>query len=67
MNIFYLDKNPKASAEMHVDKHVSKMLVEYAQLMSTSHRVCDGTKIQKLNTRNQRMETRVTMKPGYKG
>jgi RNase P subunit RPR2 len=57
LNIFYLDKNPKASAEMHVDKHVSKMLVEYAQLMSTSHRVCDGTKIQKLNKIGRKMTT----------
>ncbi|MBC8429146.1 MAG: hypothetical protein H8D95_01020 [Candidatus Endolissoclinum sp.] len=43
MNIFYLDSNAKTSAEMHLDKHVSKMLVEYAQLMSTAHRVLDGT------------------------
>ena len=42
MNIFYLDSNAKTSAEMHLDKHCSKMLVEYAQLMSTAHRVCDG-------------------------
>jgi len=28
---------------MHLDKHCSKMLVEYAQLMSTAHRVIDGT------------------------
>jgi len=43
MNIFYLDSDPKTCAEMHLDKHCSKMLVEYAQLMSTAHRVCDGT------------------------
>ena len=42
---------------MHVDKHVSKMLVEYAQLMSTAHRVCDGTKIQKLNKIGRKMTT----------
>ena len=42
MNIFYLDSNPKTCAEMHHDKHCSKMLVEYAQLMSTAHRVLDG-------------------------
>ena len=28
---------------MHCDKHVCKMLIEYAQLMSTAHRVIDGT------------------------
>ena len=43
MNVFYLDSDPKTCAEMHLDKHCSKMLVQYAQLMSTAHRVCDGT------------------------
>ncbi len=43
MNIFYLSKNPKECAEMHLDKHVVKMIIEYAQLMSTAHRVLDGT------------------------
>lgn len=42
MNIFYLDKNPKLCAEYHCDKHVVKMIVEYAQLMSTAHRLIDG-------------------------
>jgi hypothetical protein len=42
MNIFYLDKNPKKCAEMHVDKHCVKMILEYAQLLSTAHRVLDG-------------------------
>ena len=42
MNIFYLDRDPKTCAEMHLDKHVVKMIIEYAQLMSTAHRVLDG-------------------------
>ena len=42
MNIFYVDKDPKVCAEMHCDKHVVKMIVEYAQLLSTAHRVLDG-------------------------
>ena len=42
MNIFYLDPNPQTCAEMHCDKHVVKMIIEYAQLMSTAHRVLDG-------------------------
>ena len=42
MNIFYSDRDPKQCAEWHIDKHVSKMLIEYAQLMSTAHRVLDG-------------------------
>ena len=44
MNIFYLDKDTKTCAEMHVDKHVVKMIVEYAQLLSTAHRMLDGVK-----------------------
>jgi hypothetical protein len=43
MNIFYLDNDPVACAEMHVDKHAVKMILEYAQLLSTAHRVLDGT------------------------
>ena len=43
MNIFYLDKDPTVCAEMHVDKHCVKMILEYAQLLSTTHRVLDGT------------------------
>ena len=42
MNIFYLDKHPKTCAQYHVDKHVVKMIIEYAQLLSTAHRVIDG-------------------------
>lgn len=42
MNIFYLDESPKTCAQQHVDKHVVKMIIEYAQLMSTAHRMLDG-------------------------
>ena len=42
MNVFYLDKNPQSAAAMHCDKHVVKMILEYAQLLSTAHRVLDG-------------------------
>jgi hypothetical protein len=43
VNIFYLDKDPKTCAEMHNDKHCVKMILEYAQLLSTAHRYLDGT------------------------
>jgi len=43
VNIFYLDPDPVKCAEMHVDRHVCKMVIEYAQLLSTTHRVLDGT------------------------
>jgi hypothetical protein len=42
MNIFYLDKNQINCAQMHNDKHCIKMILEYAQLLSTAHRVLDG-------------------------
>ena len=42
MNIFYLDNDPVKCAEMHNDKHCIKMILEYAQLLSTAHRVLDG-------------------------
>ena len=42
MNVFYLDSDPKVCAEQHCDKHVVKMILEYAQLLSTAHRVLDG-------------------------
>jgi len=40
MNIFVLDKDPMISASYHNDKHVVKMIVESAQMLSTAHRVC---------------------------
>lgn len=42
MNIFALDDNPKLAAQAHLDKHIVKMIIEYAQLLSTAHRVIDG-------------------------
>tara|TARA_B110000914_G_scaffold40344_1_gene33753 strand:- start:204 stop:749 length:546 start_codon:yes stop_codon:yes gene_type:complete len=56
MNIFYLDSNPKVCAEMHVDKHCSKMLIEYAQLMSTAHRVLDGNEYYDKNKIGRRIK-----------
>jgi hypothetical protein len=43
MNIFVLDENPEAAAEYQCDSHVVKMIVESAQILSTAHRVLDGT------------------------
>jgi hypothetical protein len=42
MNIFYLNLNPHICAKEHCDKHTIKMILEYAQLLSTAHRVLDG-------------------------
>ncbi len=35
MNIFVLDENPVKAAQMHCDKHVVKMVLETAQILST--------------------------------
>ena len=42
MNIFILDNDPKEAAKMHCNKHVSKMIVESGQMLSTVHRILDG-------------------------
>jgi hypothetical protein len=42
MNIFTLSDNPIDAAIQHNDKHVVKMILEYAQLLSTAHRLIDG-------------------------
>lgn len=42
MNIFYLDRDPKTAACMQCDRHVVKMILESAQLLSTAHREIDG-------------------------
>lgn len=39
MNIFYLDEHDQKAAEYHCDKHVVKMIVETAQMLSTAHHV----------------------------
>ena len=44
MNIFYLDRDPVIAAQMSCDKHVVKMILESAQMLSTAHRVLDGDK-----------------------
>ena len=56
MNIFYLDSDPVKSAELHCDKHVVKMIIEYAQLMSTAHRVLDGEMYVDKTANNRRIK-----------
>lgn len=43
LNIFYTNNNPEICAQQHCDKHVIKQLLESVQLLSTAHRVLDGT------------------------
>ena len=42
MNIFYLDNDPTTAAQWQCDRHVVKMILESAQLLSTAHREVDG-------------------------
>ena len=65
MNVFYLSENPKECAEQHCDKHVVKMIIEYAQLMSTAHRMLDGTEYED-RTANGRRIRRWRMSGNYK-
>jgi len=43
VNIFVLDSDPIIAAQMTCDKHCSKMIVESGQMLSTAHRILDGT------------------------
>ena len=37
MNIFMIDADPAEAAVAHTDKHVRKMIIEYAQMLSGAH------------------------------
>ena len=52
MNIFYLDDNPKTCAMAMTDKHVVKMIVESAQLLSTAHHLLGGTATYRMTHKN---------------
>lgn len=56
MNVFYLDSDPQRCAEYHCDKHVVKMIIEYAQLMSTAHRILDGEEYIDLTANGRRIK-----------
>ena len=45
MNIFYLDDDPVLAAQQHCDRHVVKMILETAQILSTvwHNAAADGT------------------------
>ena len=64
MNVFYLNHDPLTCAEEHCDKHCVKMIIEYAQLMSTAHRMLDGTEYED-RTKNGRRIRRWRMPDPY--
>ena len=52
MNIFVLDTDPRKCSIYHNDKHVVKMILETAQLLSGVHWVEGGTAPYKLSHKN---------------
>ena len=52
MNIFVLDKDPKKAARMQGDKHVVKMILESAQLLSSVHWMTGGEAHYRLTHKN---------------
>jgi len=46
MNIFFLSRNAEEAAKAMIDKHIVKMPIESAQLLSCAHRFLDGEFIQ---------------------
>ena len=55
MNVFVLSECPIESAQMMCDKHIPKMIVESAQMLSTAHRMLDGQLIKKPSKSGKRM------------
>jgi len=60
MNIFVLDKDPMKAAMMMCDKHIPKMIIESAQMLSTVHRMLDGTPTKRRSKSGKTMQTYYT-------
>ena len=56
MNIFYVDKDPVVAAQSLCDKHVVKMILESAQLLSTAHRLLDGRMVQAVSATGRKVK-----------
>lgn len=50
MNIFVLDNSPWLAARYHCDKHIVKMILETAQLLSTAHHVLSPECLKMVNS-----------------
>ena len=57
MNIFVLHENPVTAATMLCDKHVPKMIIESAQMLSTAHRLLDGIPERRLSKSGKTTQT----------
>lgn len=47
MNLFILDKDPIKAAQLQCNSHTVKMIIESAQMLSTTHRMLDGIECRK--------------------
>ena len=56
MNIFALDTDPIVAAQLQCDKHVVKMIVESAQMLSTTHRMLDGAQTIELSKNGRKVK-----------
>jgi hypothetical protein len=65
MNIFILDESPVLSAQLQCDKHIVKMLLESAQMLSTAHRMLDGVESKRPSKSGKRMVPYYTHSDGY--
>jgi hypothetical protein len=62
MNLFFLSMDPFEAAQMQCNKHVVKMIVETAQMMSTAHRILDGDENGRFSDDRESMIYRITHK-----
>jgi hypothetical protein len=65
MNIFILDNDPVKAAQLQCDKHVVKMIVESAQMLSTAHRLLDG-KVEKRPSKSGKRMVNYWSLPDYR-
>lgn len=62
MNIFVLDEDPFVAAKYLCDQHVTKMILESAQMLCTAHRCLDGNDEGQLNDERDRVLYKITHK-----
>jgi hypothetical protein len=55
VNRFIIENTPVDCAKSHCDKHVPKMVVEEAQMLSTAHRLLDGVQEYRPSKSGKRM------------
>jgi hypothetical protein len=63
MNLFYLSRNAREAAQAHCNKHVVKMVLETAQLLSTAHRLLDGKRAAGLSKTGRKQTSWVLSDP----